>query len=157
MPWITPGGDPAEGLKLFPEDRKVLPFLDGYRTFLEVMAATELSEVSVLQTCATLKAAGRLTLHDPNLSLAVAPLKSTFFRRQDHLELAKPHEEHWQAMGPYGHGPIANVRILWPDGLAVEQVQFVKGMDEQTIGIPKELMQSWGLPEGIFVTVRPTP
>ena len=157
VPWITPGGDPAEGLKLFPEDRKVLPFLDGYRTFLEVMAATELSEVSVLQTCATLKAAGRLTLHDPNLSLAVAPLKSTFFRRQDHLELAKPHEEHWQAMGPYGHGPIANVRILWPDGLAVEQVQFVKGMDEQTIGIPKELMQSWGLPEGIFVTVRPTP
>ena len=157
VPWATTGLDSGEGLRLFPEDRKVLPFLDGYRTFLEVMAATELSEVSVLQTCATLMAAGRLTLLDPSLSLAVSPLKAGFFRRQHHLELAKAHEARWQAEGPSRQHPIANVRILWPDGLAVEQVHFVKEMNEQTIGIPKELMQSWGLPEGIFVTVRPTP
>jgi len=158
VPWPTcPEPALTEGLRVFAEDRKVLPFLDGYRTFLEVMAATEMSEVSVLQTCATLRAAGRLTLLEPSLSLAVVPLKSGFFRKADRIELAREVEARWLAHGPYGADPIGKVRILWPEGLAVEQVQFVKGLSEQTIGIPRELMQSWGLPEGIFVTVRPTP
>jgi hypothetical protein len=158
VPWPTVREPQlSEGIRLFPEDRKVLPFLDGYRTFLEVMAVTEMSEVSVLQTCATLKTAGRLSLLEPNLSLSAAPIKSGFFRRQDRIEVAKAHESFWHAQGPYGLKPLASLRIVWPEGLAVEQVRFVKGMNEQTIGIPKELMQSWGLPEGIFVTVRPTP
>ena len=158
VPWPTlPEPGLTEGLRLFPEDRRILPFLDGYRTFLEVMAVTEMSEVSVLQTCATLKAAGRITLLEPNRSMAVAPIKAGFFRKSDRIELAKEHEARWLAQGSYGTGPIGKVRILWPEGLAVEQVQFVKGLSEQTIGIPRELMQSWGLPEGIFVTVRPTP
>ena len=145
------------GLNLYPEDRKVLPYLDGYRTFLEVMTVSEQSDVSVLQTCATLQAAGRLSLVEPNISLAVTPLKTGFFRKGDHVELSKAHEVRWLSQGPYTASPIANVRIIWPEGLAVEQVQFSKAMNDQTIGIPKELMQSWGLPEGMFVTVRPTP
>jgi hypothetical protein len=158
VPWPTVTEPKLSAdLRLFAEDRKVLPFLDGYRTFLEVMEATELNEVSVLQTCATLKQAGRLQLLEPNVSLAVTPLKAGFFKKQDRIELSTDHEARWLKQGPHGAGPIAKVRILWPEGLAVEQVQFVKGMNEQTIGIPKELMQSWGLPEGIFVTVRPTP
>ena len=144
-------------LKLYPEDRKVLPFLDGYRTFLEVMAVTEQSEIAVLQTCATLPAAGRLALLAPSVSLAVVPLKTSFFRKGGHVELSKAVEAQWLGQGPYGSNPITSIRIVWPDGLAVEQVQFNPNRTDQTIGIPKELMQSWGLSEGMFVTVRPTP
>jgi hypothetical protein len=158
VPWPTVH-EPhlTAGLRLYNEDRRVLPFLDGYRTFLEVMASSEQSEVSVLQTCATLKGAGRLALLEPNISVSVVPLKTGLFKRGGHVELSKEHEAQWLDQGPYGANPISAVRIIWPDGLAVEQVQFVKGMAEHSLGIPKELMQSWGLPEGMFVTVRPTP
>jgi len=47
------------------------------------------------------------------------------------------------------------VRIVWPRGSVLAEVQFVKGMADQTIGISRELMQSWELPEGIFVGIRP--
>ena len=158
VPWATAQDhELTDGLRLFAEDRKVLPFLDGYRTFLDVMATSEQSEVAVLQTCATLKNAGRLVVLEPNLSLSVVPLKSGLFKKLDRVEMAKSLEARWLTKGPYAQGAIGHVRILWPEGLAVEQVSFVKGYNEQTIGIPKELMQSWGLPEGIFVTVRPTP
>ena len=158
VPWPSlPEPKLTAGLSLYPEDRKVIPYLDGYRTFLEVMTVSEQNDVTVLQTCATLKAAGRLTLFEPNVSLTITPLKTGFFRKGDQVQLSKAHEARWLSQGPYASNPIANVRIVWPDGLAVEQVQFTKAMNDQTIGIPKELMQSWGLPEGIFVTVRPTP
>lgn len=158
VPWPTLAEPQlTAGLKLYAEDRKVLPYLDGYRTFLEVMTVSQQNEVSVLQTCATLQGAGRLGILKPNASLSVTPLKTGFFKKSDHVEIAKVHETTWAAQGPYGASPITNVRILWPEGPAVEQVQFVKGMDETTIGIPRELMQSWGLPEGMFVTIRPTP
>jgi len=145
----------TQGLRIFQEDRKCLAFVDGYRTFPEIMAVSEQSEVSVLQACAQLKEAGRLVILEPNVSLSVVPLKSRFFRKGDHVELAQVYEERWRAMGPYGQ--VAQIRILWPDGVAVEPVRFVKEMGDQTIGIPKELMQSWGLPEGIFIIVRPAP
>ena len=145
----------TQGLRIFQEDRRCLPFLDGYRTFLEIMGASEQSEVSVLQACAQLKEAGRLTILQPNVSLPATGLKTRFFRKGDHVELAGIYEERWRAMGPYGQ--VARVRILWPDGVAVEPCRFVKEMDEQAIGIPKELMQAWGLPEGMFITVRPAP
>ena len=158
VPWPTLN-EPllTAGLRVFTEDRRVLPFLDGYRTFQEIMAVSEQSEVSVLQICSTLKAAGRLSILEPSVSLSVAPLKSSFFRKSTQVELPKSVEARWLTQGPYGGSPITSVRILWPEGLAVEQVAFVKGMAETSIGIPRELMQSWGLPEGIFVTVRPTP
>jgi hypothetical protein len=156
VPWpALPEPALTQGLRIFQEDRRALPFLDGYRTFLEVMTVSEQSEVSVLQVCAQLKAAGRLTILEPNISLSVVPIKSALFRKSDHVELSKTHEAHWQAMGPYG--VPSSVRILWSEGPAVEPVRFVKGMDDQTIGIPKELMQSWALPEGMFITVRPAP
>jgi hypothetical protein len=145
------------GLRVFAEDRRVLPFLDGYRTFLEIMTVSEQSEVSVLQICSTLKAAGRLKLLEPSTSLSVVPIRSGFFRKASHVEVPKSVEANWLIDGPYGHSPITSLRIIWPDGVAVEQVRFVKGMADTSIGIPRELMQSWGLPEGIFVTVRPTP
>ena len=156
VPWpILPEPQLTQGLRIFQEDRRGLPFLDGYRTFLEIMNASELSEVSVLQVCAQLKEARRLTILEPNASLSVVPLKSRFFRKGETLELSKLHEARWQGMGPYGQ--VARVRILWPEGVAVEPVRFIKEMNDETIGIPKELMQSWGLPEGMFITVRPAP
>jgi len=36
-------------------------------------------------------------------------------------------------------------------------VQFVSGIEDQVLAVPKELMQAWNLPEGIFVSVRPAP
>jgi len=145
------------GLKLYAEDRKVLPFLDGYRTFKEVLAVSEQSEVAVLQTCATLKAAGRLLLLEPHVSLSVTSLKTGFFKKGGFVELSKAVESRWLGQGPYGASPITSVRITWPGGVAVEAVQFAKSRVDQTVGIPKELMQAWGLPEGMYVTIRPTP
>jgi hypothetical protein len=145
----------TQGLRIFQEDRRCLPFLDGYRTFMEIMAVSEQSEVSVLQACAQLKDAGRLAILEPNLTLSASPMKSGLFRKNGHVELAKEHEAAWQKLGPYGQ--VASVRILWPEGPAVEPVRFVKDRDMHSIGIPKELMQSWGLPEGMNVTVRPAP
>jgi hypothetical protein len=158
VPYPTlPQPELTRGLKLFAEDRKVLPFLDGYRTFLEVMAVAEQSEVAVLQTARMLKEAGRLTLLDPALHLTVRPLKTGLFKKADHVELSRSAEAKWKTIGPYGQAPITNVRIVWPEGPAISPVTFVGGLDEQVVAIPKELMQSWGLPEGIFVSIRPAP
>jgi len=156
VPWplqFEPGL--TAGLRIFQEDRRCLPFLDGYRTFLEVMNASELSEVSVLQACAQLKDAGRLKILEPNATVAAATMKGGLFWKNEHVELSKVHEARWQGMGPYG--PVASVRLVWPEGPAVAPVKFVKGLADQTIGIPKELMQSWGLTEGSNLTVRPAP
>lgn len=158
VPWPTiPMPDLVKGVKLFAEDKRVIPFLDGYRTFLEVMAGSEQSEVAVLQTARLLKEAKRLVLLDPAIHLTVRPLKTGFFKKADHVELSSTLEAKWKGMGPYGAGPIANVRIVSPEGPAVTPVAFVKGLDEKVVAIPKELMQSWNLPEGIFVSVRPAP
>ncbi|HLO68180.1 MAG TPA: DUF4388 domain-containing protein [Holophaga sp.] len=156
VPWPTlaePGL--TQGLRIFAEDRRCLPFLDGYRTFHEVIAVSEQSEVSVLQACAQLKGAGRLRVLEPDVKLQAVPVKGGLFRKADQVELSPAHEAHWKAMGPYG--AMTGVRVIWPDGLAVEPVRFVKGMDDRTIGIPKELMQLWGLNERADVAVRPAP
>ncbi len=158
VPWTTVSGDAlTTGLKLFPEDRRVIPFLDGFRSFLEVIATSEQSEVTVLQTCLTLKEAGRLQVLDPEQSVAVVPMKMGLFKRGGHVELSKDTEALWQSMGPYGRDPIKRVRLTWPQGLAVEGVTFVAGMDPRQVAIPKELMQTWGVPEGMFISVRPAP
>ena len=145
----------TQGLRIFQEDRRCLPFLDGYRTFLEVIAATGQSEVSVLQACAQLKDAHRLSILDPNAVLRATALKGTLFRKAEHVELSRAAEARWKGMGPYGQ--VASVRLVWPDGVSVEPVRFDKAMDDHTVGIPKELMQSWGLTEGTSITVRPAP
>ncbi len=158
VPWATLA-EPAltTGLKLFPEDRRVIPFFDGYRDFHQVIQATDQSEVTVLQAALMLKEAGRLQVLGPNISLRVVPLKAGFFRKGGHLEVAKAHEEAWSRMGPYGSGPLANLRIALPSGPAVEAARFVPGLDEGHIAIPKEFMQAWGLSEFDSVTVRPAP
>jgi len=142
-------------LRIFAEDRPALAFLDGYRTFSEVILDSGLGDVSVLQVCATLLAAGRLSLLKPTVNVCVAAAKTGLFRQAEQVKVAKAHEAHWLAMGPYGSAPIARVRIVWPRGSALAPVQFVKGMGAETIGIPRELMQSWELTEGIFVGMRP--
>jgi hypothetical protein len=158
VPWpILKEPKLTKDLKLFPEDRGALDFLDGHRTFLEVIQDSGMSDVSVLQACATIHAAGRLALLRPTISAAVAVARTGFFQKADQVKLSKSHEAHWLAMGPYGANPIDRVRLLLPRGPMVAAVQFVKGMTEQTIGIPRELMQSWELPEGMFVSIRPAP
>jgi hypothetical protein len=156
VPW-PPLKEPqlTKDLRIFAEDRRALAFLDGYRTFAEIIAESELGDVSVLQVCATLQAAGRLTLLKPTVAVAAAVAKPGFFQKAEQVKVAKIHEAHWLAMGPYGANPIGHVRIVWPRGSVLAPVQFVKGMSDQTIGISRELMQSWELPEGTFVGIRP--
>jgi hypothetical protein len=155
-PWPTLK-DPqlTKDLRIFPEDRPILGFLDGYHTFNEIITDSGLGDVAVLQVCATLHAAGRLALLKPTVSVAVTAARTGFFKKGEQVKVAKIHEAHWLAMGPYGANPIGHVRIVWPRGSVLAEVQFVKGMADQTIGISRELMQSWELPEGIFVGIRP--
>ncbi len=155
VPWPTLEGDAlSQGLRLFPEDRKVIPYLDGYRNFLEVMSASEQNEVAVLQTCLTLREANRLQVLEPEVSLSVIPLKGGLFKRTDRVVISKAFEAKWLAQGPYRKAGVTHVRISWPEGPVIEQVAFAS-MDDQHISIPKEFMQVWNLPEGMFVTLRP--
>ncbi|HWQ08915.1 MAG TPA: DUF4388 domain-containing protein [Holophaga sp.] len=158
VPWPRVAGEKlTQGLKLFPEDLRVIPCLDGFRDFIEVMAASEQSEVGTLQTCLLLKEAGRLQVLEPAVTLSVVPLKGSFFRKADHVELSRTVASVWSYMGPYKWDPVRNVKIIGPESMAIQAVKFVDDMEDQTVGIPKELMQSWGLPEGIFVSIRPAP
>jgi len=131
--------------------------MDGFRDFTEVISVSDMNEISVLQTCLALREAGRLQVLEPSVTVSTMPLKSGFFRKANHVELSKTVESVWKMMGPYRVEPIRNVRIIWPEGPAVEPVQFVSGVNDQSLSVPKELMQAWNLPEGIFVSVRPAP
>jgi hypothetical protein len=158
VPWPT-AKEPqlTKDLRLFAEDRQVLAFLDGYRTFQEIITDSQLGDVTVLQVCAALQSAGRLALLKPTISAAVTLHRPGLFQKGDPVRLAKLHEAHWVAMGPYGHRPIDQVRIVWSHNSVLAPVQFVKGMNDQAVGISRELMQSLELPEGIFVGIRPAP
>lgn len=157
VPWPTlPAPQLLEGLKLFVEERRVLPFFDGYRDFQEIMAASGQHDVAVLQAASILKDAGRLDVLEPDAHVAVTQLKTGLFRKGDHLELPKAMEGWWTVVGPYRHG-VRNLRIIWPKGPAVERVEFVPGLPDKQVAIPRELMQAWGLAEGTHVKVRPAP
>ena len=156
VPWPRANGSKLiQGIKLFPEDLAVIPFLDGFRDFLEVIAASGQSEVGVLQTCLLLKEAGRLQVFEPAVTLSVVPLKGGFFKKADHVELSRTVASVWSYMGPYKWDPVRNVKIIGPEGTAIQPVRFVDGMEDQTVTIPKELMHSWGLSEGILISIRP--
>ena len=61
VPWPTMRPPQLlEGIKVFAEDRRIMPFFDGYRDFQEIMAATGQNDVAVLQAACLLKDAGRL-------------------------------------------------------------------------------------------------
>lgn len=157
VPWPNlPAPQLLDGLKLFAEERRILPFFDGYRDFNDVMAASGQHDVAVLQAASILKEAGRLDVLEPDAHVAVAPMKTGFFKKGDHLQLPKTLEGWWTALGPYRHG-IRNLRIIWPKGPAVERVEFVPGLPDKQVAIPRELMQAWDLAEGAHVKVRPAP
>lgn len=157
VPWPTrPAPQLLEGLKLFAEERRVLPFFDGYRDFQDIMAASGQHDVAVLQAASILKDAGRLELLEPDAHVVVSLLKTGLFKKADHLELPKAMEGWWSVVGPYRHG-VHNLRVSWPKGPAVGRVEFVPGMPEKQVAIPRELMQAWGLAEGTHVKVRPAP
>lgn len=158
VPWtLVPEPELTQGLKLFPEDRKVIPYFDGFRDFRQVMETLEQSEVTVLQAAHLLKDAGRLQVIEPSVVLQVAPLKTGLFRKGNHVEASKSLEARWKALGPYAKQPILNLRIQLPSGPAVEPVQFSSGLAEGVLAIPKEFMQAWGLSESDTVAVRPAP
>jgi hypothetical protein len=158
VPWpVFKGPNLTKDLRIFEEDRPVLDYLDGYRTFQEIINESQLGDVTVLQTCATLHGAGRLELLRPTVSASVACARVGLFGSAERIRLAKAHEAHWVAMGPYGATPLERVRVVWSRNSVLAPVQFVKNMGEQTVGMSRELMQSWEMPEGIFVTIRPAP
>ena len=109
VPWPTlPEDQLAQGIKLFTEERKILPFFDGFRDFQEVMDSAGAGDVAVLQAAAILMEAGRLEVLDPELSLRVATLKTGLFRKGDHLEVSKGVEMKWKSLGPYLGGLISD-------------------------------------------------
>ena len=157
VPWPSlPGPQLLEGIKLFAEERRILPFFDGYRDFQDVMTASGQHDVAVLQAAAILKDAGRLEVLEPDAHVTVTLMKTGLFKKGDHLELPKAMEGWWASVGPYGGG-IKNLRVIWPKGPAVERVEFVSGLPDQKLAIPRELMQAWELTEGAHVKVRPAP
>lgn len=157
VPWPTlPAPQLLEGIKLFVEERRILPYFDGYRDFKDVMAASGQHDVAVLQAAAILKNAGRLEVLEPDAYVTVVLLKTSFFNKGDHLELSKAMEGWWNVLGPYRHG-IRNLRVIWPDGPAVERVEFAAGLADKLVAIPRELLRAWGLTEGSHVKVRPAP
>lgn len=156
VPAPTLRGDALlQGLKIYGEDKKIVPWFDGYRSFQEIMDATNLNDVAVLQAAGSLKEAGRLVVLQPELTLRVTTLKGGLFKKAEHLEVASHHEHHWRAMAPYEPG-VERLRLMWPHGPAVEAVQF-SSMDEASIAIPKDLQSAWGLEEGSVVKARPAP
>jgi hypothetical protein len=157
VPWPTlPVPQLLEGLKLFAEERRILPFFDGYRDFQDVMAASGQHDVAVLQAAAILKDAGRLEVLDPDSHLTVTLLKTGFFKKGDHIELPKAIEGRWITLGPY-QGGIKKVRVIGPKGPVLERVEFVTGLPDKQLAIPREFMQAWGMTEGTHVKVRPAP
>ncbi len=157
VPWPTLSGDElTQGLKMFAEEKKLLPFFDGYRDFTEIMESTGQNDVAVLQTAAALKEAGRLEVFEPEVTLRVGLLKSGFFKKANALEVAKSHEDHWKALMPYALG-VGNLRVIWPKGPAVYTVKFTAEADPGAILMPKEIMDGWELSEGMTVKVRPAP
>ncbi len=157
VPWPTlPSPQLFEGLKLFAEDRKIMPLFDGYRDFLDVMGASGHHDVAVRQAASLLLDAGRLEVLDPTVCVRLVQLKGGLFRKARHLELPKSMETSWTAMGPYQRG-VQHLRILWPKGPAVERVEFQLGLPDLEMAVPRELMQAWGLSEGSLVNVRPAP
>lgn len=157
VPWPTMRPpELLEGLKIYAEDRRILPFFDGYRDFQDIMAATGQNDVAVLQAAAILKDAGRLEVLEPDAHVTVSELKTGLFKKADHLGLPKAMEGWWTVLGPYRNG-ISNLRVIWPKGPAVERVEFVSGLPEKHVAIPRELLQAWGLTEGAHVKVRPAP
>ena len=158
VPWPTLHGDALlQGIKIYTEDRKIIPFFDGYRDFLDVMSTTEQNEVQVLQAASILYDAGRLKLIEPEVQVNVGILKTGFFKKGDHLEAPKSLEAQWRQLEPYSSVPITNVRVMWAHGPAVDPIQFVTGMNDFTIAISKDLLGAWGLNEGDVVQVRPAP
>ena len=155
VPWPTQAILP-EGLRLSPEERRILPFFDGYRTFREVMSASGQHDVTVRQAAAILLEAGHLELLSPGVEVGVVPMRKGLFRRADHVELPRSMEASWTAQGPYARG-VSALRVTWPGGPVVERVEFHAGIEEGALVIPRELMASWNLAEGSKVSVRPAP
>jgi hypothetical protein len=120
------------------------------------MAASGQHDMAVLQAAAILKNAGRLEVLEPDAHVTVALLKPGLFKKGDHLELPKAMEGWWNVLGPYRQG-IHNLRVIWPEGSAVERVEFAAGLADKLIAIPRELMQAWGLAKGSHMKVRPAP
>ncbi len=157
VPWPTlPLMELTAGLKVFAEDRQVIPFFDGYRDFEDVMKASGQNDVAVMQAAAILKDAGRLVVLEPDAHLTLVTMKTGLFKKGDHLELPKAMEGWWRSLGPYAHG-VHNVRVMWAQGPAVEKVEFVSGLLDHLLAIPRELMVAWDLAEGSHVKVRPAP
>ncbi|HJU82599.1 MAG TPA: DUF4388 domain-containing protein [Holophagaceae bacterium] len=157
VPWPKLQGDElTHGLKMFAEEKKLLPFFDGFRDFAEIMEATGQNDVAVMQAAAALMEAGRLDVLEPETTLRVTLLKSGFFKKADHLELATGHEQRWKALTPYALG-IENLRVIWARGPAVYTVKFSGDVDPGTLGMPKEILDAWELSEGMTVKVRPAP
>ena len=93
---------------------------------------------------------------EPDAHLAVTLLKSGLFKKGDYLALPKSVEGWWMSLPPY-RGGVKHVRVYGPKGSAMARVEFVTGLADKQVAVPREFMQAWGLAEGSHVKVRPAP
>jgi hypothetical protein len=154
VPWPTlPTSRLASNLEIAAKDLPVLTFLDGFHSFDEVIAASGLPEVNVLQVCATLQDAGRLVVLNPAISVVAVPdLDGT---PNGPCLLSKGHEAHWRVMGPYRARPIENVRLSLGTGTPVVAVRFRRGVSDREVAVPVGLMKAHGIQKGSKISIRP--
>ncbi len=156
VPWtFLPEPALTSGLNLSSEARKVIPHFDGYHDFHQVVAATQLNEVAVLEAAFALLEADRLKTFEPAVPLTIGALKAKLFGKASHVEVGAIHESRWRGLQPYSHGLISQVRVQWRGGVAQEAVRFNGSLPDGAIAVPEAFLQSWGIGQGALVVVRP--
>ena len=175
VPWLNQPKD----LALTAEERPVLPFLDGFHTLPEVIAGSGLRDVTVFELCHRLRTEGRLELLTPAIGVDATAAKPSFLqggagsrlfqvnekhwqamqgrwgREHQACTLARSLAERWQAMGPYAGRQIGHIHLALPKGALKLPVQFVKTQNEETVEIPRDLLETWKVAEGTRLFARP--
>jgi hypothetical protein len=182
VPWLRlPRGARPGELGLSEEESPVLPFLDGFHTLPEVIAGSGVRDIAVFELCHRLRNDGRLELLNPTIGVDTAPTKPSFLqggagsrlfqaneahwramqglwgREHQACTLARGLEARWRSMGPYGERNIERIRLALPAGALTMPVEFVKGQDEDKVALPGDLLETWKVPAGTRVFVRPAP
>nr|WP_320131637.1 DUF4388 domain-containing protein [uncultured Holophaga sp.] len=158
VPWTPLAGDAlTRDLRLFPEDHRVIPHLDGFRSFNDIIRNSGEGDVTVFQTCMILREAGRLEVIEPERELKVIPQKTSLFRKIQHVLLPADLEAWWSSQGPYQNRPIQKIRLEWEGKRWQIPAQFECMDDDKTVAVPRDVMQACGITEGSVVRVCPAP
>jgi hypothetical protein len=182
VPWLDrSAGEIPRDLGVTGEEAPALPYLDGFHTLPEVIAGSGLRDVTVFELCHRLNSNGRLALLNPGIGVDAAASRPSFLQNGLSSRLFQANEAHWQAMqggwgrehpsctlsrslaarwqamGPYSGRQIERIRLTLPHGALTVPVKFAKAQNEETVEIPRDLLETWKLAEGTRLFVRPAP